>query len=127
MIRRRTLTPPSLQIPPELLANRRRSPRRELSERVRLETGERAVAGWTLNVSVGGLRVVIENSLDPGTELTVWLDGRTPRPGRIMWVQDEPDGSIVGVCFLDGVADRQGVAGLEGLEGGPSRLPRSSS
>ncbi|XYI01799.1 PilZ domain-containing protein [Sorangium sp. So ce1128] len=101
MIRRRTLTPPSLQIPPQLLANRRRSPRRELSERVRLETGDRAVSGWTLNVSIGGLRVVIENSLDPGTELTVWLDGSAPRPGRITWVQDEPDGSIVGVCFLD--------------------------
>lgn len=31
----------------------------------------------------------------------MWLDGSAPRPGRITWVQDEPDGSIVGVCFLD--------------------------
>ncbi|AGP36228.1 MULTISPECIES: PilZ domain-containing protein [Sorangium] len=124
MIRRRTLTPPSLQIPPELLANRRRSARRELSERVRLETGDRAVSGWTLNASVGGLRVVIENSLDPGTELTVWLDGRAPRPGRIMWVQDEPDGSIVGVCFLDGP---DGAEGGGGLDAGASRSSRSRS
>ncbi|WP_437681316.1 PilZ domain-containing protein [Sorangium sp. So ce131] len=104
MIRRRTLTPPSLQVPPELFANRRRNARRELSERVRLETVDGAVPGWTLNASVGGLRVVIENSLDPGTELTVWIDGAAPRPGRIVWVQDEPDGSIVGVCFLDGTS-----------------------
>ncbi|AUX22180.1 uncharacterized protein SOCEGT47_026810 [Sorangium cellulosum] len=101
MIRRRSLTPPSLQVPADLFANRRRSARRELSERVRLETGEHAVPGWTLNVSVGGLRAVVENSLDPGTELTVWIDGGAPRSGRIVWVQDEPDGSIVGVCFLD--------------------------
>ncbi len=75
-------------------------------------------------MSVGGLRVVIENSLDPGTELTVWLDGRSPRPGRIMWVQDEPDGSIVGVCFLDAPEGAE-IPGR--LDDGASRSSRSSS
>lgn len=54
---------------------------------------------------------MVENSFDPGTELTVWIDGGAPRSGRIVWVQDEPDGSIVGVSFLDDGAPRASLQG----------------
>lgn len=94
------------QASPGLLLNRRKSLRRGLSERVQIEAAGQLIPGWTLNVSVGGLRAVVENSLDPGIDVMVSFGRGTPRHGRIVWVQDEPDGSIIGVCFMDGTAPR---------------------
>lgn len=51
-------------------------------------------------MSVGGLRAIIEEPIEPGMDVMVSLGTGSPRLGRIVWVQDEPDGSIIGVHFL---------------------------
>lgn len=103
MIRRRTLTPPSSQAIPGVHATRRRAARRESSERVRfrIRGREREIDGWTLNQSAGGLRAIFEEALELGAELEVMVGAADPRPGRIVWIQEEPDGVIVGVAYLD--------------------------
>ena len=62
----------------------------------------REIVGWALNLSRGGLRAIIEEPVQLGAELQVAVgEGGKRRPGRIVWIQDEPDGAIVGVSFLD--------------------------
>jgi hypothetical protein len=61
----------------------------------------RDVAGWTLNQSAGGIRAVVEEPLELGAEFEVTVGVAGGRPGRIVWIQEEQDGSIVGVSFLD--------------------------
>lgn len=75
--------------------------RRETSDRVRFKVGEREVDGWALNQSRGGLRAIIDEPIDLGTELEVFIGDAPGRPSRIVWIQEEPDGAIVGVEFLD--------------------------
>jgi hypothetical protein len=85
----------------------RREVRREVSERVTLkEAGQRGVVcdGWTLNVSRGGVRVIVERQVDLGAvfEITVGLADASPlvRHGRVVWFQQEADGYIAGIAFL---------------------------
>ncbi|HSN98482.1 MAG TPA: PilZ domain-containing protein [Candidatus Nanopelagicales bacterium] len=111
MIRRRALTPPSSQAVPGVHPTRRRASRRESSERVRFSIRGREVDGWTLNQSPGGLRAILEEPLELGDEIEVHVGAADARPGRIVWIQDEPDGAIVGVAYLD----------VEGGEGEPPR------
>lgn len=61
------------------------------------------LSGWTLNISRGGARLVLEERAELGAIYQLELGG-TPdrREVRIVWVQDESDGQIVGVQFLDG-------------------------
>ena len=101
MIRRRTIPPSAPQAIPGIHATRRRGARRDVSERVSFAFGEREVVGWTLNLSVGGLRAVVEEPLELGALLDVTVVGLDCRPGRVIWIQEEQDGSIVGVAFLD--------------------------
>jgi xanthine/CO dehydrogenase XdhC/CoxF family maturation factor len=83
------------------LSTRRRDTRRESSERIVLSVGSRDVAGWTLNQSQGGIRAVVEEPLELGADLWVAIGAGDRRPGRIVWLQEERDGSIVGIAFLD--------------------------
>jgi hypothetical protein len=84
--------------------------RRELSERVvfRAEArgGEpaREVDGWALNASRSGLRAILEEALPLGAEFEVAIGEPPARPGRVVWLQEEKDGAIVGVSFLDEAA-----------------------
>lgn len=61
--------------------------------------------GWALNISRGGIRVVIEERVELGQEFEIReldpdiADGG-PFHGRVVWVQDEPDGSVVGMEFV---------------------------
>jgi hypothetical protein len=59
--------------------------------------------GWTLNVSRGGLRAIVEEPVQAGVEydLLVGDDETSGRKVAVVWVQDESDGQIVGVRFLD--------------------------
>lgn len=63
----------------------------------------RLLEGWTLNVSRGGLRVVIEEPLRVGdlVEVAIGTGEAPPRPGRIAWIKAAPDGQIAGLQFLD--------------------------
>jgi hypothetical protein len=74
---------------------------------LRVEGESTVFDGWTLNLSRGGARVVLVEddgaSVTEGCACTVEIDGdpHSPRPASIVWVQNEPDGQIAGVKFLD--------------------------
>jgi hypothetical protein len=57
--------------------------------------------GWTLNVSRGGIRAVVEDALDANTEYEVVVGDAPARRARIAWARVEADGQIVGLRFLD--------------------------
>jgi len=98
---------------------RRSDVRREVSERIQLRKLDPnapsdtpllapllapVLDGWALNVSRGGLRCILEESVELGDEfeITIGEVGNAPmtRRGRIVWVQEEADGLIVGVEFM---------------------------
>lgn len=81
---------------------RRGGARREVTERVTLrDEGGRTLEGWALNVSRGGVRAILEEKVVLGQkfEVGVGADEALLRAGRIVWVQEEPDGVIVGIEF----------------------------
>ncbi len=58
--------------------------------------------GWSLNLSRGGVRVILETRVELGAELEVNVFvGVSPQPrvGLVVWVQDEPDGVVCGIAF----------------------------
>jgi hypothetical protein len=60
------------------------------------------VVGWTLNISRGGARLVVEEQLVVGQTWELWVnEAETSRPIRVVWVRDEAGGQIVGVQYLD--------------------------
>ena len=77
--------------------------RREATERVTLRSPGFETHGWTLNVSRGGLRAIVEEPVKSGVEyvLIVGEVEEAARKASVVWVQDEADGQIVGVRFLD--------------------------
>jgi hypothetical protein len=75
--------------------------RREVSARVSFFRREVEVTGWALNLSRGGLRAIVEDPIELGADYEVAIGEEKRRPGRIVWMQEEPDGAIVGVSFLD--------------------------
>jgi hypothetical protein len=90
------------KVPSGVHAMRRGGARREVSERVTFRTEDgRTFEGWALNVSRGGLRAILEDKVRLGQkfELTLGTEEVIQRTGRIVWVQEEPDGAIVGIEF----------------------------
>ena len=107
-----------------LHATRRGGARRELSARVTLKGASgQVLEGWALNVSRGGIRIILEEKVDLGGEFEVTFSGspvasgggtdaRDARDeenassspphnvGRIVWVQEEPDGVVAGIEFI---------------------------
>jgi hypothetical protein len=62
--------------------------------------------GWALNVSRGGVRVILEHRVELGGEYEVTIsqvgaDDTPPQMGRVVWIQDEPDGVVAGIEFLE--------------------------
>lgn len=107
---RRNLTPPVGTPVPGLPPTRRAGgARRNVSYRVSLfrdaqtEGGSPTeIPGWALNISRGGLRTIVEDPVELGEELEVVIaDEGLRHRGRIVWTQEEPDGMIVGVEFLE--------------------------
>ena len=87
--------------------------RREATERVVIQSAGFETEAWTLNVSRGGLRVVLEEPVIVGSDYQVVIGVNMPRPARVVWVRDESDGQIAGLQFLD-------VEGAEVPGGAPS-------
>jgi len=91
--------------PSEVHAQRRATggARREATERVTLRGPDFETHGWTLNVSRGGMRAIVEEPVKSGVEyeLIVGDAAESARKVAVVWVQDEADGQIVGVRFLD--------------------------
>lgn len=83
-------------------AMRRGGARREVTERVTLKGDDgKELEGWALNVSRGGLRAILEEKVLLGQkfDITLGSDEVLTRAGRVVWVQEEPDGVIVGLEF----------------------------
>jgi hypothetical protein len=72
-----------------------------VSARVTFALGGAEITGWALNVSRGGLRAIVEEPVKLGGEYAVGIGEEEARPGLVVWIQEEPDGAIVGVSFLD--------------------------
>lgn len=87
-----------------------------MSDRVRItvgggsgsSAGSGEVEGWALNISNGGLRCIVdtdginlEELFGLGRVVDVFVGDAGARPARIVWVQSEPDGAIIGVAFTD--------------------------
>lgn len=104
MSKRGNLTPAQgLKVPSGVHAMRRGGARREVTERVALKGEDgRSLDGWALNVSRGGLRAILEEKVVLGQKFDVTLgtEDVMTRAARIVWVQEEPDGVIVGLEFL---------------------------
>jgi hypothetical protein len=82
---------------------RRGGPRREAADRVHLVGANlKTREGWALNISRGGIRVIVEERVELGEEYALTLgDGSeaAARTARVVWLQEEPDGLIVGLEF----------------------------
>ncbi len=118
-------------------AMRRGGARREVTERVTLKSkdGGEPLEGWALNVSRGGVRAILEEKVVLGQtfDVAIGTDEVLLRPSRVVWVQEEPDGVIVGLEFtslsgthksappppMDGEAD----ASASAPPGGPNADP----
>jgi hypothetical protein len=89
-------------------AMRRGGARREVTERVILKGEEKSYEGWALNVSRGGVRAILEEQLKLGDEFEVTIGDAAPlvRRARVVWLQEEKDGVIVGLEFI-------GISGSE--------------
>lgn len=77
--------------------------RREISDRVVLRDEEgKCLEGWALNVSRGGLRVILEEKVLLNQKFAIGMtnEDANGQKGRVVWVQEEPDGVIVGIEFL---------------------------
>lgn len=85
-------------------AMRRGGTRSGVTERVTLCNGpDRILEGWALNVSRGGVRAILEEKVELGQkfDVVVGTDQAFKRPGRVVWIQEEPDGVIVGIEFTN--------------------------
>lgn len=63
--------------------------------------GTTELSAWTLNVSRGGLRVVLEDPVHLGGQYLVTIGDSPPRPAKVVWVREEADGQIAGLKFED--------------------------
>src|SRR5882724_7323892 len=106
MAKRRSLTPGTGSPLGDVHATRRGSggARRESADRVFLRNGAAELSGWALNTSRGGVRVILEEKVELGGEYDVEIgsdDAAGKRRARVVWVQEETDGMIVGLEFTD--------------------------
>jgi hypothetical protein len=87
-----------------------RGARREASERVQLRSENFEAEAWSLNVSRGGMRIVIETPLAIGLGYELVLPSGEARKVRVVWLREEPDGQIAGLEFEDGPFDKTPLA-----------------
>ena len=112
-------------MPSGVHAMRRGGARREVTERVTLKSKEgETLEGWALNVSRGGVRAILEDKVVLGQsfDVAIGTDEVLLRPSRVVWVQEEPDGVIVGLEFtgLSGTHKSAPPPPLEAGTGGES-------
>lgn len=85
---------------------RRGGARREVTERVVLRRGETRYEGWALNVSRGGVRLILEDAIELGETFEVTLgDDPFERTGKVVWLQEEPDGVVCGLAYMLGAGE----------------------
>jgi len=88
-------------------ALRRGGPRQTVSDKVIFRPLDPSRGGpregWALNESRGGLRAILEEDtgkIELGDEYEVVIGASPPRRARIVWLQEEPDGFVVGVEYV---------------------------
>jgi hypothetical protein len=124
-VTRRSLTPtaglPAAGLPP---TRRAAGARRTVSYRVAFFRGGQELPGWALNLSRGGLRAIVEDRVELGEELTIRIEEiNVERRGRVVWAQDEPDGTIVGLSFFQRIEEAPpGIELDSSLEIAPGEL-----
>jgi hypothetical protein len=89
-------------------------------------SGDRVVDGWALNASRSGVRAILEESVALGAEFEVEIGEAPARPGRVVWLQEEKDGAIVGVHYLDEQGRSGSIPDIQALTPAP-RSVRSGS
>ncbi len=90
---------PNLPVPQRRAAG---GPRHASSSRIRLSDGALEIEGWTLNVSRGGSRIIVEDPVERDANYLMVTDEETaPRSVRVVWVREESGGQIVGLQYLD--------------------------
>lgn len=80
---------------------RRGESRVEASERIVVRRGEALLDAWTLNVSAGGMRLVLEDKVSLGDIIEVRQNTEVWRAAQVVWIQEEPDGAVIGVEYMD--------------------------
>ena|SRR6185295_14926960 len=126
MVKRRSLTPSKGAVTGDVHATRRASggARKEVTDRVILREGGAELPGWALNESRGGLRVILEDRVELGHQYDVEMShdgGSKKRRVRVVWVQEETDGMIVGLEFVSEPPPRTVASEVPG----PSEPPAS--
>ena len=59
------------------------------------------IFAWTLNVSRGGLRLIVEDAVAVGAAYLVSIGDEPARPATVVWTREEADGQIAGMKFDD--------------------------
>lgn len=97
-----SVSPGPQKLPSGVHAMRRGGERREVSERVSLRAEDgRTLDGWALNISRGGLRAILEDKVVLAQKFDIRMgeNESVHRAGRVVWIQEEKDGVIVGIEF----------------------------
>jgi hypothetical protein len=69
---------------------------------VTLRHGDQCITGWTLNISRGGARLVVEEPVATGQTWDLLTgDDTVAHAVRVVWVREEAGGQIIGVQYLD--------------------------
>ena len=89
---------------------RRTDTRRGVSEKITVcalkdgSSGAVVTTGWALNMSRSGIRAILEDRILAGVDYEVTIGevgtSQLTRKARVVWVQEEHDGVVVGLEFL---------------------------
>ncbi len=89
---------------------RRGDARRGVSEKITVcaledgSSGALVTTGWALNMSRSGVRAILEERILAGVEYEVTIGevgtSQLTRKARVVWVQEEHDGVVVGLEFM---------------------------
>jgi len=89
---------------------RRTDARRGVSEKITVcslkdaNAGAVVTTGWALNMSRSGVRAILEDRVLAGVDYEVTIGevgtSQLTRKARVVWVQEEHDGVVVGLEFL---------------------------
>ena len=94
--------PPESSAPPAWTPRRSAGgARKEATERIVVRAPGFETTGWTLNVSRGGLRAIVEERLTLEVDYEVTIGESAARRAALVWSQDQADGQIVGLKYLD--------------------------
>ncbi len=84
-------------------ARRESGARMTVSEPVVFRRDDTEIRGWTLNMSRGGVRCIVDAELAVGDHFEVEIgEGGQRRGGHVVWIKpDKAGGCILGIAFDD--------------------------